>query len=64
MKRSWCVDTGKTSYETKKKALGAASTSGKKLGVQLNVYKCPYCKSFHLTKNKFDREVSGGCKNY
>lgn len=59
---SWCVDSGKKCYGTKKQALSAASAASKKYNIELNIYKCPDCNSFHLTKNARERDISGGCK--
>lgn len=60
---SWCEESGKKSFATKKSALGSANATGKLRGVQLSVYKCPHCKQFHITKNTRERAVSGGSKS-
>ena len=46
-KRRLDCPSGKLDYCTKPKAVLAAS----KAGIPLHPYKCPYCRSWHLTKS-------------
>ena len=47
-------DTGKLKvmYNTKKTALKAAESLGKKHDKHFSVYKCMYCDGYHLGKNR------------
>jgi hypothetical protein len=39
-------------YETRKRALHAASVGGKKRRIELFTYKCPLCRFWHLTHHE------------
>ena len=47
-RREFCNESGKPMYPKEKQALTAASF----VEGDMFVYKCPYCKQWHLTKKK------------
>jgi len=47
-----CIITGKDKYEIKDKALEMAGYLSMTTGVQLSVYYCGHCNSWHLTKRR------------
>jgi hypothetical protein len=48
------ADTGKEKvmYNTKESGLKAAKSLGEKTGKYFSVYKCAFCKGYHLGKNR------------
>ncbi|MEI6207330.1 MAG: hypothetical protein WCP20_11140 [Desulfuromonadales bacterium] len=47
-----CPEKGKSRYGNRKLALSAAAHQSKYSGIELRVYKCGYCKDWHLTKSE------------
>ena len=50
MKYGVCMTTGKVTYRTRKMAWEASLTYFIRLGTFAGVYKCKYCKKYHLSK--------------
>ena len=42
--------SGKNAYPTKSVARSAASNAAKVAGRQLAIYRCPFCKRWHMSK--------------
>lgn len=47
-----CEQSGKFKYPSELAAIRRAIRSSAKRGTPLRVYRCPACRSFHLTKKK------------
>jgi hypothetical protein len=45
-----CPATGKVKYEKKGTAKNYARESSKRSGTMIRVYRCPHCRSWHLTQ--------------
>ncbi len=48
----------KNSFPTKKSAIKAAESMGKKLGVHFSNYKCIFCDGYHIGKNRDNKKVT------
>lgn len=44
-----CNRSGKTCFSKRKQALTQASVRAKEQGIVIRVYKCEFCRDFHLT---------------
>lgn len=47
-----CWKNGKVRYAARRAAKGAAKTAASNSGLRIYFYRCPYCKDFHLTKQR------------
>jgi hypothetical protein len=45
-----CPKPMKRAYSTRKRAKEAAAVGGRARGIELNTYRCPGCRMWHLTR--------------
>jgi hypothetical protein len=54
-----CPVNGKTRWSTQKGALGSASVASRHSGKDMRVYKCTFCRGWHLTSKTDRKEMRG-----